>query len=240
MARAIPLILKPAVAGAGLMLGSGLAWKIGLLGAGLASVALVGLPADAHKDAAETPAVTAAASTRVAEPAADCSPASIAHYAWRATFVFERDRKGLLYGVETHTPVTRVGSTPGVLSCALVVHAILKRAGCGWAKYSPDAKAVYDMALGKGWQRRETQEPGCIVACNSRQEGRRPAIDRSEGPRTVQFRHVGITTGRWLAVDNTSALSRPLPFFTWRPYRYQSPTFICPPKETAALQSQPG
>jgi hypothetical protein len=213
------------------MLGMRRMWMVAAIGVTLAGLSLAVLPADAHKEAA---------GTSTTEPAPDCSREAIAHYAWRAPFVFERDRKGLLYGVETHTAVTRVGNTPGVLSCALVVHAILKRAGCGWAKYSPDAKAVYDMALAGGWRRTNTQEPGCIVAWNSRQEGKRPPIDRSEGPRSVRFRHVGITTGRWLAVDNTSSLSRPLPFFTWRPYRYQTPTFICPPKEAASLGENQG
>ena len=168
-----------------------------------------------------------------AEPAApDCSPRSIAHYAWRAPFLFERHKKGLLYGVETHTPATRVGSTPGVYSCALVAYAILRKAGCNWVKYTADAKAIYDMALAKGWRRAQTQEPGCIVAWNSVSQGKRPAIGRQGRSAGVMFRHVGVTAGRWLSVDNTSFLSRPLPFITWRPYRYEAPMFLCPPVVT--------
>jgi hypothetical protein len=175
----------------------------------------------------------AMATTTNSEPPADCSRESIVHYAWQAPFVFEKDKKGLLYGVETHTAATRVGDTPGFLSCALVVHAILKRAGCGWARYTPDAKAVYDMAVAKGWRRTDTQEPGCIVAWNSRQDGPRPAINPGQGQSKVSFRHVGVTTGGWLSVDNLSYLSRPMPFFTWRPYRYRSPMFVCPPDAPA-------
>jgi hypothetical protein len=173
-----------------------------------------------------------AAAAASGEPPANCSREAIIHYAWQAPAVFEKDKKGLLYGVETHTAATRVGNTPGLNSCALVVYAILKKAGCGWLKYTADAKAVYDMALARGWRPTDKQEGGCIVAWNSRSDGKRPAIGTGEGGR-VLFRHVGITTGSWLSVDNTAFLSRPLPFITWRPYRYRQPMFLCPPSDAA-------
>jgi hypothetical protein len=76
-------------------------------------------------------------------PSADCSREAIIHYAKAAPSAFDAGNKGLLYGVQTHTPETRMTTRywdmPGFNSCALVVHAILKRAGCGWAKYTADA-----------------------------------------------------------------------------------------------------
>jgi hypothetical protein len=92
------------------------------------------------------------------------------------------------------------------------------------------------MALAKGWRRTQVQEPGCIVAWNSRVTGKRPAIGRQGRSGGVMFRHVGVTAGRWLSVDNTAFLSRPLPFITWRPYRYEAPMFLCPPGETRSSQ----
>lgn len=179
---------------------------------------------------ANAPQLIGAATAAPAEPPADCSRGSIVHYASLAPGAFEKDKKGLLYGVETHTAATRVGSIPGFYSCALVVYAILKRAGCDWVKYTPDAKALYDMVAAKGWRRAESQEAGCVVAWNSRWEGKRGRIGRDENRRGgVLFRHVGVTTGGWMAVDNTSFLSRPQQFFTWRPYRYEGPIFLCPP-----------
>ena len=169
---------------------------------------------------------------------ADCSREAIIRYAWLAPASFEREKKGLLYGVETHTSATRVGNNPGENSCALVVYAILKKAGCGWVKYTADAKGIYDMAVAKGWRPADSQEGGCIVAWNSLPDGPRPAIGREEGMGRVLFRHVGITTSRWLSVDNTASLSRPLPFITWRPYRYRSPTFLCPPPVAAGEESR--
>jgi hypothetical protein len=170
----------------------------------------------------------------IAEPPANCSREAIIHYAWQAPTVFEMDKKGLLYGVETHTPATRMGNIPGFNSCALVVYAILKRAGCTWLKYTADAKGVFDMAVARGWRRTDRQEGGCIVAWNSREEGKKPAIGRDGRGERVLFRHVGITTGNWLAMDNTSLLSRPQPFITWRAYKYTSPMYLCPPAESAA------
>ena len=113
---------------------------------------------------------------------------------------------------------------------AIVVHAILKRAGCSWAKYTASAKAVYDMAYAAGWRPSATQSAGCLVAWNSRWKGKRPRIGRDQ-PRSakVSSRHLGITTGSWMAVDNTSYLSRPSAYITLRPVRYEWPIFLCPP-----------
>jgi hypothetical protein len=181
---------------------------------------------------ASAPQFIGAASAGPADPPADCSRASIIHYATQAPAVFEKEKKGLLYGVETHTAATRVKNVPGFYSCALVVYAVLKRAGCDWVKYTPDARAIYDMAAAKGWRKAARQEGGCIVAWNSRQQGSRGRIGRDETKRGgVLFRHVGITTGGWMSVDNTSFLSRPQEFFTWRPWRYEWPIFLCPPAE---------
>jgi hypothetical protein len=176
------------------------------------------------------PQFIGAATAAPGEPPADCSRESIIHYASLAPGVFEKDKKGLLYGVETHTTATRVKNVPGFYSCALVVYAILKRAGCDWVKYTPDAKAIYDMVAAKGWRKAPRQEGGCIVAWNSRTAGNRGRIARDRSPGGgVLFRHVGITTGGWMSVDNTSFLSRPQEFFTWRPWRYEWPIFLCPP-----------
>jgi hypothetical protein len=177
-------------------------------------------------------------------PAADCSREAIVHYAKVAPSAFEGDKQGLLYGVKTHTPETRVKTRywdmPGFNSCALVVHAILKRAGCGWAKYTADAKAIYDMAYGAGWRPSKAQEGGCIVAWNSRSEGSRSRIgDRQKQTRrgSTRYRHVGIATGALLSVDNTSWLSRPTSFFTFRPIAYERPIFLCPPGEASREQA---
>ena len=129
---------------------------------------------------------------------------------------------------------TRYWDMPGFNSCALVVHAILKRAGCEWAKYTADAKAIYDMAYGAGWRPSAAQEAGCIVAWNSKSEGSRSRIgDRQKQTRrgTTRYRHVGIATGALLSVDNTSWLSRPTAFFTFRPITYERPIFLCHPGE---------
>jgi hypothetical protein len=171
-------------------------------------------------------------------PAADCSREAIIHYASAAPSAFEAGKNGLLYGVQTHTPETRLKTRywdmPGFNSCALVVHAILKQAGCGWAKYTADAKAIYDMAFGAGWRPSAAQQGGCMVAWNSKWTGSRSRIgDRQKQTRrgNTRFRHVGIATGSLLSVDNTSWLSRPTTFFTFRPIAYEPPIFLCPPGE---------
>ena len=171
-------------------------------------------------------------------PAADCSREAIVHYANAAPSAFEADKGGLLYGVKTHTPETRVKTRywdmPGFNSCALVVYAILKQAGCGWAKYTADAKAIYDMAHGAGWRPSTVQEGGCMVAWNSKSEGSRSRIgDRQKQARrgNTRYRHVGIATGTLLSVDNTSWLSRPTAYFTFRPITYERPIFLCPPAD---------
>lgn len=170
---------------------------------------------------------------------ADCSPKSIVHYAKAAPDVFEYDKKGLLYGIKTHTPATRLTTRfwdmPGFNSCALVVYAILKRAGCRWARYTANAKAIYDMAYRAGWKPASSQRGGCIVAWNSRWQGTRARIGSTQkqvkGGSTA-FRHVGITTGSWLAVDNSSWRSRPTRFLTYRPIMYETPFFLCPPSRS--------
>jgi len=170
-----------------------------------------------------------------APPKADCSREAIVYYAEQAPEDFEEAKNGLLYGVRTHTAATRVDDMPGFNSCALVAHAILKKAGCKWAKWTANAKAIYDKAYQQGWRPSETQEAGCIVAWNSREAGSRPRIGRGkdagkDSPKRVLFRHVGIATGSWWSVDNTSFLSRPTAGITVRPFRYESPIFLCPPK----------
>ncbi len=180
------------------------------------------------------------------DPAPDCSPDAIVHYARKAPDVFEIGKRGLLYGVETHTPATRVTTRywdmPGFNSCALVVYAILKRAGCSWAKYTANAKGIYDMAAQSGWRPSTSQRGGCMVAWNSRWDGSRARIGRGgkqgNGGGTL-FRHVGIATGSWLSVDNSSWLGRPTTFFTYRPVIYESPMFLCPPADTPKQQSSP-
>ena len=166
----------------------------------------------------------------------DCSPQAIIHYARIAPSEFESDKKGLLYGVKTHTPATslttRYWDMPGFNSCALVVYAILKKAGCKWAKYTANAKAIYDMAHKNGWQPSDEQKGGCMVAWNSKWEGKRARIgtrQKQTKAGSTRFRHVGIATGSWLSVDNNSWLSRPTTFFTFRPIMYESPIFLCPP-----------
>ncbi len=173
---------------------------------------------------------------RAGKVEADCSPEAIVHFAKRAPAEFEYEKSGLLYGVRTHTPATRLTTRywdmPGFNSCALVVHAILKRAGCRWAKYTADAKAIYDMAYRAGWEPSRTQRGGCIVAWNSRWEGERARIgtvQKQVKNGSTAFRHVGVATGSWLAVDNSSWRSRPTRFLTYRPLTYEAPIFICPP-----------
>ncbi len=196
----------------------------------------LGLNAEWRKPGS-APQFIGAAAAAPSEPPANCSRESIIHYATLAPSVFEKDKKGLLYGVETHTPATRVKDVPGFYSCALVVYAILKKAGCDWMKYTADAKAIYDMVAAKGWRKAARQEGGCIVAWNSRSQGKRGRIGRDQSPGgSVLFRHVGVTTGGWMSVDNTSFLSRPQEFFTWRPWRYEWPIFLCPPTEEKKAQ----
>jgi hypothetical protein len=177
-------------------------------------------------------------------PSADCSREAIIHYAKAAPSAFDGDKNGLLYGIQTHTPETRLKTRywdmPGFNSCALVVYAILKRAGCGWAKYTADAKGIYDMAFGVGWRPSAVQEGGCMVAWNSKWDGSRSRIgDRQKQTRrgSTRFRHVGLTTGALLSVDNTSWLSRPTSFFTFRPITYELPIFLCPPGQERREQA---
>lgn len=172
------------------------------------------------------------------EPEPNCSRKAIVYYAEKAPDVFNAEKRGLLYGIKTHTADTRVNDMPGYNSCALVVHAILRRAGCKWAKWTQDAKAIYDMAYKNGWRPSDTQEGGCIVAWNSQEPGNRPRIGRDKDaakdrPRKVLYRHVGIATGSWWSIDNTSYLSRPSGGITYRPFRYDDPIFLCPPKPTS-------
>lgn len=169
-------------------------------------------------------------------PRANCSPKALVYYAEQAPANFQIEKSGLLYGVKTHTSATRVADMPGYNSCALVVYAILKKAGCKWAKYTASAKAIYDNAYKQGWRPSERQKPGCIVAWNSKQTGPRPRIGSGKHRKShlktgVLFRHVGITTGTWMAMDNTSYFSRPYGFITTRPIRYEPPLFLCPPTQ---------
>jgi hypothetical protein len=181
-----------------------------------------------------------------AEPAADCSTEAIVHYAMKAPSAFEAGKKGLLYGVKTHTPdtgkTTRYWDMPGFNSCALVVYAILKQAGCSWAKYTANAREIYDIAYkGGGWRPADKQRAGCIVAWNSRNSGGRDRIgvaQKQAKAGSAAYRHVGITTGEWMSVDNNSLLSRPTTYFTFRPITYTAPIFLCPP--LAATEAQPG
>jgi hypothetical protein len=175
--------------------------------------------------------------SREVEP--DCSPDAIVHYALQAPDSFRYEKSGLLYGVKTHTPATRLTTRywdmPGFNSCALVVYAILKEAGCRWARYTANAKAIYDMAYRAGWEPTGTQRPGCIVAWNSRWEGDRARIgslQKQVKAGSTAFRHVGITTGSWMAVDNSSWRSRPTRFLTYRPVMYEAPFFLCPPSRS--------
>jgi len=168
-------------------------------------------------------------------PKADCSPEAIIYYAERAPLEFDEEKSGLLYGVKTHTGATRVGDMPGYNSCALVAYAILKQAGCKWASRTASANAIYDMAYRRGWRPSDTQDGGCIVAWNSLDKGSRAPIGQGKDARVksrkgVLFRHVGIATGAWWSIDNTSFLSRPTAGITTRPFRYESPIFLCPPK----------
>lgn len=172
----------------------------------------------------------------VTEPKADCSTQAIVYYADQAPFVFDHAKKGLLYGIRTHTGATRVDDMPGYNSCAIVVHAILKKSGCKWAKRTANAKAMYDMAWKQGWRPSATQKAGCLVAWNSISEGSRPRIGRGthsdpKKKKGVLFRHLGITTGTWMTIDNTSYFSRPTPGITTRPIRYEEPLYLCPVKK---------
>lgn len=175
----------------------------------------------------------------------DCSPEAIVHYAQRAPATFEADKNGLLYGVKTHTPETRLTTRywdmPGFNSCALVVYAILKEAGCQWAKYTANAKAIYDMAYKSGWRPSDVQKGGCMVAWNSKWEGSRARIgtrQKQVKSGSTLFRHVGIATGSWLSVDNSSWLSRPTTFITFRPVVYENPIFLCPPKLASGKEAR--
>jgi hypothetical protein len=177
-----------------------------------------------------------AAPSTASDPQPDCSTETIVHYAKKAPGSFEAGKKGLLYGVKTHTPETRVATRywdmPGFNSCALVVYAILKQAGCAWAKYTANAREIYDMAYRSGWRPSTTQKPGCMVAWNSRKAGDRDRIgvaQKQAKPGRTAYRHVGIATGAWLSVDNSSVFSRPTTYFTFRPITYSSPIFLCPP-----------
>ena len=167
----------------------------------------------------------------------NCSTESIIHYAKTAPSAFKYNKRGLLYGVKTHTSATRLQTRfwdmPGFNSCALVVYAILKKAGCRWARYTANAKAIYDMAYRAGWKPANYQRGGCIVAWNSRWEGGRARIgtlQKQSKKGSTAFRHVGITTGSWMSVDNSSWRSRPTRFLTYRPLVYEAPFFLCPPE----------
>ncbi|MGD9714874.1 MAG: hypothetical protein AB7V46_22865 [Thermomicrobiales bacterium] len=167
-------------------------------------------------------------------PEADCSRKAIAFYASIAPGKFHIEKKGLLFGVRTHTDATAVNDMPGYNSCALVVHAILQKAGCHWARRTANAKAIYDMAYREGWRPSSTPTGGCLVAWNSQAEGNLPRIGRGVHVDPMQksgvlFRHVGLMTSSWWSVDNTSFLSRPSGGISLRPFRYQSPMYLCPP-----------
>lgn len=169
-------------------------------------------------------------------PPTDCSREAIIRSAELAPELFEKEKNGLLYGVRTHTAATRVKNMPGYNSCALVVYAILKKAGCGWVRRTANAKALYDMAWRRGWRPSETQNGGCLVAWNSRWEGKRARIGRGRhvDPSKkggVYNRHLGVTTGSWMSVDNTSIFSAPSAFIVNRPIRYEAPLYLCPPKK---------
>lgn len=175
-------------------------------------------------------------------PKADCSRDAIIYFAKKAPENFQEDKKGLLYGVRTHTNATAVdtpiGRFAGFNSCALVASAILRKAGCRWMRITANAKAVYDAAYGAGWRPTIFQDGGCIVAWNARWDGKRTRIGRGIHARTmpknrVMFRHVGVTTGPNLSVDNSGITSRPSESTTFRPIRYEAPIYLCPSIKSA-------
>ncbi len=198
----------------------------------------LGYRGDWHR--AQTPVVFVRAGVAAEQAAeADCSPSSIVYYAERAPENFDASRNGTLYGVRTHTSATRVGTTEGYNACALVVHAILKKAGCRWARYTANAKAIYDMAWKRGWRPSEVQKAACIVAWNSRTPGPKARIGRGAHrdktkKKGVLYRHVGVTVGNWMSMDNTSYSGRPSAGITIRPIRYDAPMFLCPPENRSA------
>ena len=172
-----------------------------------------------------------------APPKANCSREAIIYYARQAPKNFKEDKKGLLFGVRTHTNATAIdtpiGRFAGFNSCALVATAILRKAGCRWSKITANAKAVYDAAYRNGWRPTIYQDGGCIVAWNSRWEGKRTRIGRGVHAKTmarnrVLFRHVGVTTGPNISVDNSAITSAPSESYTYRPIMYEPPIYLCP------------
>ncbi len=175
-------------------------------------------------------------------PKANCSRKAIIYYASKAPENFQEERKGLLYGVRTHTNATAidtpVGRIAGFNSCALVASSILRKAGCRWSKITANAKAVYDAAYRNGWRPTIFQDGGCIVAWNARWDGERTRIGRGVHAKTmpknrVLFRHVGITTGSNISVDNSGLMSRPSESSTYRPILYEPPIYLCPSFKSA-------
>ena len=170
-------------------------------------------------------------------PKANCSRKAIIYYAKKAPENFKEARKGLLFGVRTHTNATAIntpiGRFAGFNSCALVASAIMRKAGCRWMSITANAKSVYDAAYRVGWRPTLYQDGGCIVAWNARWEGERPRIGRGVHAKLlpknrVMFRHVGVTTGSNMSVDNSGITSRPSESSTYRPIRYEPPIYLCP------------
>jgi len=200
----------------------------------------LGLRGDWHKAQSKIVFVRAGVAPEKGPPA-DCSTKAIVHYAENAPENIGTSRNGTLYGVKTHTSATRVGTTEGYNACALDVHAILKRLGCKWARQTANAKSIYDMAWKQGWRPTSVQRAGCIVAWNSRTPGPRARIGRGKHKdktkkKGVLYRHVGVTVGNWMSMDNTSYSGRPSAGITLRPVRYTSPMFLCPSENPRAAR----
>lgn len=169
----------------------------------------------------------------MAAPPANCSKEAIVYYASRAPNAFDASKGGRLYNVTTYTAATAVRQMPGFKSCALVVYAILKKAGCRWVRRTASAKSIYDMAYRHGWRPSNSPRGGCIVAWNSHAKGTLPRLGRGQhadpaGNPRVLYRHVGIMISRWWSIDNTSFLSRPTGGLAMRPFRYEAPIYLCP------------
>lgn len=181
----------------------------------------------------------------------DCSAQAIIQATNRA-YKEQPDTQGKLWGTQLCTKDTKGSAkVAGKLvtfncfnSCALVVSAILKEAGCQ-VNVTSSASSIWNalrrLKLEKTGQNAfmpsERQRAGCVIGMNSNQTGGkdRLVLPGKSGPK-VAFRHVAIATSGSGYIDNYSLTNTPKidynGFFDWTKYadsyQYDKFIYLCP------------
>lgn len=175
--------------------------------------------------------------------AANCSARDITAAANQA-LAQQTDSAGKLWGTQICNSATTANGFKCYNSCALVVSAILKKAGCP-VSITASASGLWDKVRGlkiggkKAFEASEKQHAGCVIGMNSSKTGGqgRLTLPGKSGP-NVAFRHVAIATGKRSYIDNYSRTNTPkidnnspLDITSYvDAYQYDDFIYLCPTK----------